>query len=60
MIGDEDIAIAVEIVKDENYLTHLGTSNIYTVPAKTKDIAVPFEIHVPLTAKPVHNTPDRN
>jgi hypothetical protein len=52
MVGDEEIAIAVEIVKDKNYLTHLGDSNIYIVPAKTKDIEVPFELHVPSTAKP--------
>lgn len=52
MVGDEEIAIAVEIVKDKSYLTHLGNSNIYVVPAKTKDIEVPFEIHVPPTARP--------
>ena len=52
MVGDEEIAIAVDIIKDKSYLTHLKNSNIYVVPAKTKDIEVPFEIHVPLTAKP--------
>lgn len=51
MVGDEEVSVSVEVIKDKSYIQHTGSSNRYTVPPQTKDIQVPFEIKIPTNTK---------